>query len=134
MGMYIQWVNGTWPGLPRWETSDWALGAELIDPAGHIQKAITAGHSGMVIPNFNDSGGTTVDGSVVWQDEGYNPSPVGPVSVAFNFYFRVRFASDLQDFEKWAGTGPASAFPPAGQGGGIWTVGGGRSRRTEPEH
>jgi hypothetical protein len=60
---------------------------------------------------------------IQWNDE-----PDGPVTVAFNFYFRVRFDGDAQDFEKWAGTGSAQGFPPAGQGGGLWTIGGSESQ------
>jgi hypothetical protein len=50
--------------------------------------------------------------------------PTGPITAQFNFYYRVRFASDQQDFEKWAGTGSAAAATIAGQGGGLWTIGG----------
>jgi hypothetical protein len=48
--------------------------------------------------------------------------PTGPVTVEFDFYFRVRFESDSQDFEKFAATGSAAA--QIGQGGGWWTIGG----------
>jgi hypothetical protein len=51
-----------------------ALGYEIIDPAGHVQKITTAGTLGATIPTFNDSGGTTNDGSggtmAVWTDQG----------------------------------------------------------------
>jgi hypothetical protein len=50
-------------------------------------------------------------------------NPATPVTAAFNFYFRVRFGSDSQDFEKFLNTGSGVA-PPAGQGGGLWTIGG----------
>jgi len=40
--------------------------------------------------------------------------PTGPITAAFNFYFRVRFEGDTQDFENWAG--------------GLWTIGGSSSK------
>jgi hypothetical protein len=57
--------------FPPWAASTaYALGAEILDPAGHIQKVTTAGTSGSSIPTFNDSSGTTTDGSAVWTDQG----------------------------------------------------------------
>ena len=49
-----------------------ALNAEIVDPSGHIQKATTAGTSGPAAPSWNDSGGTTPDGAgtLVWTDQG----------------------------------------------------------------
>lgn len=123
MGLYIAWVTGFAPWVAA---HSYALNAEILDPAGHIQKATTAGTSGATIPTFNDGGGTTPDGTgtLVWTDQGYNPGPTGPVTAEFNFYFRVRFDTDSQDFEKWANTGSAMAATIAGQGGGIYTIGG----------
>lgn len=48
------------------------LGATLIDPAGHVQQCTSAGTSGLgpSQPIWNDTGGQTSDGSVVWQDQG----------------------------------------------------------------
>jgi hypothetical protein len=46
------------------------LGATVVDVQGHTQQVIVAGTSGPSAPNFNDAGGTTSDGSVVWQDMG----------------------------------------------------------------
>jgi hypothetical protein len=125
MGMYIAWVTG----FSAWTASHtYATNAEILDPAGHIQKATTGGTSGSTIPVFNDSGGTTTDNGVTWTDQGYNPGPTGPVTAAFNFYFRLRFDMDDQDFERFCGTGSATAFPVAGQGGGISTIGGSESQ------
>ena len=143
-----------------------ALNAEIVDPSGHIQKATTAGTSGPAAPSWNDSGGTTPDGAgtlvwtdqgaasghagvsggsipsfndtggstpdgtgtLIWADQGYYPGPPAPVTAQFRFYFRVRFDSDSQDFEKFLGVGSAAGQPPAGQGGGYWTVGGSESQ------
>lgn len=123
MGMYLKW------GViaPAWQASHaYALNAEILDPAGHIQKATTAGTSGTTIPVFNDLGSTTPDGtgSLVWTDQGAYLGPTAPITAAFNYYHRVRFESDSQDFEKFCGTGSASGFAPAGQGAGIYTIGG----------
>jgi hypothetical protein len=121
MGMYLKWNTG----LSAWQaTHSYATNTEILDPAGHIQKATTGGTSGATIPTFNDSAGTTTDGSVTWTDQGYNPGPTGNISAAFNFYFRVRFDKDEQDFEKWSGNNNTAGLPPSGQGGGLWTIGG----------
>ena len=127
MGMYLAWG----PGGPAWQAGHaYALNAEILDPAGHIQKATTAGTSGSTIPTFNDTGGTTPDGlgTLVWTDQGYYPGPAAPVTAQFHFYFRVRFQGDAQDFEKFLGIGSNAGQPPAGQGGGYWTVGGSESQ------
>lgn len=191
-GLYLKWT--------KWTQGNYALGALLIDPAGHLQKVTTAGSSGSTPPTFNDSvlpptpslsqvaGGTiaattyfvkitytgpsgetlpsaeanfdvsanellqvaspaalagytgynvyvstatgaetkqnaspiaigtnwtepttgliagsappssatTTDGTVVWTDQG-----VPTITASFGFYFRVRFAEDTQDFEKF---------------------------------
>jgi hypothetical protein len=126
MGLYLQWVQA----FHFWAASHpLPLNFEILDGAGHIQKVTTAGFSGTIIPTFNDSGGTTADGTGAWTDQGYNPAPVTNVTAEFNFYFRVRFDQESIDFEKFVGTGSASAFPPAGQGGGIYTIGGSESQQ-----
>ena len=50
--------------------SPYTTGQIIIDPAGHVQKVTTGGMSGAVQPTWNDSGSTTVDGSVIWTDQG----------------------------------------------------------------
>ena len=89
-----------------------------------------AGVSGSTEPAFNDAGGSTIDGTgtLVWMDQGYYSGPAAPVTAQFHFYFRVRFASDAQDFEKFLGIGAGAGQPPAGQGGGYWTIGGSESQ------
>ena len=65
------WVNTSGAGQSAWQPSmAYTLGEEILDPANHTQKVTTAGTSGVIEPTWNDSGGTTSDGSVVWQDEG----------------------------------------------------------------
>lgn len=127
LGMYLKWG----PGAPAWQAShSYALNALILDPAGHIQKVTTAGTSGTLEPSFNDTGGTTPDGlgTLVWTDQGYYAGPAAPITAQFHFYFRVRFEGDDQDFEKFAGAGATAGQPPAGQGGGYWTIGGSESQ------
>jgi hypothetical protein len=111
MGMYIKWTNPTTNGV--WQSGHaYLLNNTILDPAGHIQKVTTAGTSGASQPAWNDTGGTTPDGtgSLVWTDQGYNPGPAGPITASFSFYFRVRFETDSQDFEKFMDN--------------LWTIGG----------
>jgi hypothetical protein len=123
MGMYLQWG----PGASGWLSDHaYTVGQQIVDPAGHIQQVTTAGTSGSTEPNpWNDSAGTTPDGTgtLVWTDQGYYAGPSAPVTAQFNFYFRVRFSSDNQDFEKFLNEGTTGAFV-SGQGGGYWTIGG----------
>ena len=115
MGMVLKWG----PGAPSWALATsyalnaeiidpaghiqkataaaWAaltpvaLGYEIVDPAGHIQKITTAGTTGAAAPTFNDSGGTTNDGTgatiAVWTDQGSaggNAGTSGSAAPAFN--------------------------------------------------
>lgn len=50
--------------------SPYVLNQIIIDPAGHVQKVTTAGTSGAAQPTWNASGSTTVDGTVIWTDQG----------------------------------------------------------------
>ena len=112
MGLYLKWGAGA----PAWAASNaYALNAEILDAAGHIQKVTTAGTSGAAAPAWNDAGSTTADGTAVWTDQGYYAGPAAPVTAQFNFYFRVRFASDAQDMEKFAAL--------------FWTIGGSESQK-----
>lgn len=112
MGLVVKWNLPS--GVGVWQASHaYALNAEILDPAGHIQKVTTAGTSGTPgAPAWNDSGSTTPDGtgSLVWTDQGYNPAPATPITAAFQFYFRARFEGDSLDFSQW------DAF--------RWTIGG----------
>jgi hypothetical protein len=114
MGLYLKWG----PGAPAWAAAHaYALNATILDAAGHIQKATTAGTSGSTIPTFNDAGSTTPDGAgtLIWTDQGYYAGPAAPVTAQFNFYFRVKFESDSQDLEKFSNQ--------------FWTVGGSQSQK-----
>lgn len=61
------------PPQPAWAASTFYNPSLcLVDnnsPA-HIQKLTTAGTTGNSIPTFNNSGGTTTDGTAVWTDQG----------------------------------------------------------------
>jgi hypothetical protein len=50
-----------------------ALGVTVFDPAGHLQKITTAGTTGTIQPAFDDAGGTTLDGTAIWTDQGFAP-------------------------------------------------------------
>jgi hypothetical protein len=54
-----------------WKAStNYAIGALIMDPANHIQEVTGAGTSGTQAPMWNDIGGTTTDGTITWQDTG----------------------------------------------------------------
>src|ERR1035438_9942870 len=56
--------------IGTWASGTYTAGHEILDPAGHIQKVTVGGTTGGSAPTFNDTGGTTADGSVTWQDKG----------------------------------------------------------------
>jgi hypothetical protein len=60
-------------GWSYWSAATaYGRGAEIIDPAGHAQSATgSGGISGGTVPTWNDSGHTTSDGTITWQDDGY---------------------------------------------------------------
>lgn len=68
---------------------------------------------GLAIPGFSCMGMYLKWGS----------SPATPVTAEFSYYFRLRFAKDNQDFEKFLSEGTTGQWV-AGQGGGYWTIGG----------
>jgi hypothetical protein len=60
---------------PAWTANtDVTAGQVVIDPAGHLQKALTNGTTGATLPGWNDAGGETADGTggtaFSWQDTG----------------------------------------------------------------
>ena len=54
----------------NWAASKMYSMGDTVVGAGHTQKATNNGTSGTTQPTWNTSGGTTHDGTVVWQDEG----------------------------------------------------------------
>lgn len=112
MGLAIAWATP-----PAWAAGAvYATNDEIMDPAGHVQKATTGGTSGSSIPTFNDTGGTTSEGpdTLQWTDQGMHAGPTGPISITCNFYFRVCFGEDTQDFEQFLNQ--------------MWTIGGSEAR------
>lgn len=102
-GLYLYWQ-------PWQKSFPYTLGTMFIDPAGHLQIVTTAGgNSGTTIPTFDDSGSTTTDGGTTWTDNG-----LAAVRATFDFYLRMRFEEDTQDFEAFMGL--------------LWTIGGGSSK------
>jgi hypothetical protein len=65
----LQWTDEGVPGNWTANTS-YSLNTVILDGANHVQQVITAGTSGSAPPSFNDTGSTTTDGTVVWQDRG----------------------------------------------------------------
>ncbi len=53
-----------------WKHANFCAGQIVIDGANHVQECIASGTTGSSMPTFNDSGGTTTDGTVTWQDQG----------------------------------------------------------------
>lgn len=197
--------SDNWVGPMTWQPRfDFNPGTTIIDAAGHAQLTTNGGQSGFTVPTFNDVGGTTLDNSITWADQGaftgangqflqvvtdglgnyYSPlqrnmgslfnedvtdlntsmnpfrvwvggtlktqatlntcslggdytiqgpgltipgasfqglylhwcagAPAGAVTTAFNFYFRVRFATDDLDFEQFMQE--------------LWTIGGGSGK------
>jgi hypothetical protein len=51
-------------------STDYVVGAHVMDSANHIQIATKTGTSGTTPPAWNDTGGTTADGTITWQDTG----------------------------------------------------------------
>ena len=72
------------------------VGGVLIDPLGHAQRATTAGLTGNISPPWNDSGGQTLDGGVLWQDTGR-----ANITASFNYYWRCRLSSDSSSYEQF---------------------------------
>ena len=79
----------------------------LLDSASHLQQVTdgAGGLSGMTDPIWDSSGGTTSDNDLTWTDLG-----VPTVTADFDFYYRVRFDVDEQEFERfmrelWTGGG-----------------------------
>jgi hypothetical protein len=57
---------------PSWRPSTaYAIGQQIVDPAGNSQKVQTPGTSGTTAPVWNETvGGNTTDGTVLWSCEG----------------------------------------------------------------
>jgi hypothetical protein len=98
-GLVLQWTDTAagWASTHAYTTTGW----QILDTNGHIQQVTTAGTSGASMPVWNSSGGTTTDGTVTWTDQGYYAGPTRPITAQFNYYFRMRFETDTQDFEQF---------------------------------
>jgi len=62
---------------PSWHKSTaYAVGQQIVDPAGNAQKVTSAGTSGATAPAWNETlNGTTTDGTVVWTCGGPYTAP-----------------------------------------------------------
>lgn len=80
-------------------------GTNIIDPAGHAQFVIHSGKSAASIPTFNDSGSTTTDGTITWQDGGVFTATAGDITLAGGTTYFTVFRN--------ANTGNISDLSPA---------------------
>lgn len=85
---------GAWQAIHAYGQAD-----KIIDPNGHLQVVSTNGISDSTIPDFDDEGGFTPDGTVNWYDagevpdqtvraiaeiiEGVDPTPLYPATIEF---------------------------------------------------
>ncbi len=77
------WVNTSGAGEVPWESGEvYQVGQVILDPANHSQKVTVAGTAGVVAPTWNDTGGTTTDGSVTWQDEGISATATTTIEIS----------------------------------------------------
>ena len=92
------------------------LGGQFLEDITDLNGAIAVYANGVLQSDYSlvgpgvTIGGTSFDGlCLLW-----GAQPTGPVTAQFHFYFRVRFATDSQDFENWAA--------------GLWTIGGSQAK------
>lgn len=68
------WLAARLTAAPWAPSTAYTAGNIRVDPQGHLQKALSDGTSSAAAPTWNDSGGTTEDGSggtaFTWQDTG----------------------------------------------------------------
>jgi len=110
----LQWTDQGVPGTWTANTA-YSLNAVVLDGAGHVQQVIAAGPSGSSQPAFNDTGSTTTDGSVVWQDRGLPgawtaTTPYGLSAVITDGASHVQQATAAGT----SGAGPAPTFSTTG--------------------
>lgn len=99
---------GIWQPVPVLSQGNlYYSGQTIIDPGDHLQTATTTGVSGLTIPSFNHGGGTTTDGSEIWQDGGvFNGANAQPLQLVNNGstyytplqnYYGGQFYEDVTD-------------------------------------
>lgn len=91
-------------GLFMEDITDLVANTLAVYANGALQTGYTVNGPGLAIP-----GGSYAGLYLEWTNE-----PAAPITATFNFYFRVRFDGDTQDFERWAQ--------------GLWTIGGSQSK------
>lgn len=69
-------LPATIPSAPWQANTAYLSGQFIIDPSGHRQNIVIPGTSDSSEPPWDDSGGQTVDGTVVWEDAGAVPPPL----------------------------------------------------------
>jgi hypothetical protein len=110
----LQWTDEGVPGTWAASTS-YSLNAVILDGASHVQQVITAGTSGASQPTFNDTGSTTTDGTVVWQDRGLPGAWTATTHYGLNAVI-TDGATHVQQATAagTSGTGPAPTFSTTG--------------------
>jgi hypothetical protein len=80
----VAFARALWPTIrpPDWE-SEKAYSADALvvplTPNGHYYKATTPGTTGETPPTFPTTGGTVMDGTAVWTDQGLIPHKAATV-------------------------------------------------------
>jgi hypothetical protein len=102
-GNFYSPIQRNMGGLFFEDITDLGPGGIAVYTAGVLATGYTVGGPGLGIP------GASFEGLYIhWPTE-----PAQPVTAEFNFYFRVRFESDTQDFEQFA----ADLWAIGGDGG-----------------
>ena len=99
--------------VPGWAKGTYYSTSFLIyDAANHIQKVKTFGTTGSAEPApWNDTGGTTLDNTVVWQDQGLG-TYASSAAVTYGKYIMAADASGTLYFYQAASSGTTGAVPP----------------------
>lgn len=123
-GNYYSPIQRTLDGVVYEDITD-LNGAIVVYRNGTLASAGSgAGQYAVMGPGLAIPGASYMGLYLKW---GSGTPPAAPITAEFNFYFRVRFDKDNQDFEKFLNVGTTGAFV-AGQGGGYWTIGGSESQ------
>lgn len=97
---------------PEWAPSTYYSTSYLIrDPSNHIQMVTTFGTTGTIEPSWNDAGGTTQDGTVVWTDQGSGVYSAGMSVTAGQYIFATATDGNSYFFRAITGGTAGTAAP-----------------------
>ena len=109
----LQWTDQGMPG--SWTVSTpYSLNAVILDGAGHVQQVVTAGTSGGAEPIFNESGSTTMDNTVLWQDRGLPGTWTATTPYALNAVITANSHVQQATSAGTSGSGSAPTFSTTG--------------------